>query len=178
MKAIMAALLACSVSASWAALGGHPAQFGARAVRAQMQPAATAVTGYTVNRTTLDSGTTVREYVDASGTVFAVSWSGPVLPDLKQLLGPYFDTLAAPRSNPHQRRGQRMIKQSDVVIGFYIIFPELKKVVRPLKVEKKILFITVENSILRSELKFQESLIVSKVNKYFKEERIKGIRFQ
>lgn len=73
---------------------------------------------------------------------------------------------------------RKIIKQSDVVIGFYNIFPELKKVVRPLKVEKKILFITVENSILRSELKFQESLIVSKVNKYFKEERIKGIRFQ
>jgi len=116
MKAIMAALLACSVSASWAALGGHPAQFGARAVRAQMQPVTTAVTGYTVNQTTLDSGATVREYVDASGTVFAVSWSGPVVPDLRQLLGPYFDTLAAPGSNPHQRRGHRMIKQPDVVI--------------------------------------------------------------
>ncbi len=73
---------------------------------------------------------------------------------------------------------RKIIKQSDVVIGFYSIFPELKKVVKPLKVEKKILFITAENSILRSELKFQESLIVSKVNKYFKEERIKGIRFQ
>lgn len=73
---------------------------------------------------------------------------------------------------------RKIIKQSDVVIMFYHIFPELKKVVKPLKVEKKILFITVENSILRSELKFQESLIVSKVNKYFKEERIKGIRFQ
>jgi hypothetical protein len=73
---------------------------------------------------------------------------------------------------------RKIIKQSDVVIQFYNIFPELKKVVKPLKVEKKTLFITVENSILRSELKFQESLIVSKVNKYFREERIKGIRFQ
>ena len=73
---------------------------------------------------------------------------------------------------------RKIIKQSDVVIKFYHIFPELKKVVKPLKVEKKILFISVENSILRNELKFQENLIASKVNKYFKEERIKGIRFQ
>lgn len=73
---------------------------------------------------------------------------------------------------------RKIIKQSDVVIDFYKIFPELKKVVKPLKVEKKLLVISVENSILRSELKFQEGLIVSKVNKYFNEERIKGIRFQ
>jgi hypothetical protein len=73
---------------------------------------------------------------------------------------------------------RKIIKQSDVVIEFYKIFPELKKVVKPLKVEKKVLFISVENSILRSELKFQEGLIVSKVNKYFNEERIKAIRFQ
>jgi len=85
-------------------------------VRAQMQPVTTAATGYTVNRATLDSGATVHEYVDASGTVFGVSWSGPVPPDLKQLLGPYFDALAAPGTNPHRLRGHRMVQQPDVVI--------------------------------------------------------------
>jgi len=73
---------------------------------------------------------------------------------------------------------RKVIKQSDVILEFFKIFPEMKKVVKPVKVEKKILFIKVENSILRSELKFQETLIVDKVNRYFKEERIKGIRFQ
>ena len=37
------------------------------------------------------SGTTVREYVSSNGTVFAVAWQGPWLPDLRQMLGPYFD---------------------------------------------------------------------------------------
>jgi len=80
--------------------------------------------------------------------------------------------------NPGLAPVRKIIKQSDVIIGFYDIFPELKKVVKPVKVDKQILFIKVENSILRSELRFQENLIVSKVNKYFKEERIKGIKFQ
>ncbi len=116
MKTLVAMLLAFFVSGSWAGLGGHPAQFGAKAIRAQVQSATTPVTGYTANQTTLDSGTVVREYVDAGGTVFAVSWSGPFLPDLKQLLGGYFDVLSAPPGNPQQRHGHRTIRQSDVVI--------------------------------------------------------------
>jgi hypothetical protein len=73
---------------------------------------------------------------------------------------------------------RKIIKQSDVILDFYKIFPDMKKVVKPIKVDKKVLFINVENSIMRSELRFKEALIINKVNKYFNEERIKGIRFQ
>jgi hypothetical protein len=45
---------------------------------------------YSLHETRLDSGTLVREYVSAQGTVFAVAWQGPFLPDLRQLLGKYF----------------------------------------------------------------------------------------
>ena len=34
----------------------------------------------------------MREFTNAAGTVFAVTWSGPGKPDLKTLLGPYFST--------------------------------------------------------------------------------------
>lgn len=37
----------------------------------------------------LDSGTEVRQYAGPDGVVFAVSWRGPVLPDLNLLLGTY-----------------------------------------------------------------------------------------
>jgi hypothetical protein len=114
MKALVTVLLACSVSTSWAALGGHQAQFGAKAIRQQVQPVATAVTGYTVSQTTLDAGTTVREYVDASGVVFGVSWSGPFLPNLKELLGPYFDQMTS--AQERQRQRPQVINQPDVVI--------------------------------------------------------------
>jgi hypothetical protein len=80
--------------------------------------------------------------------------------------------------NPGLAGVRKTVKQSDVILEFFKIFPEMKKVVKPVKVYNKILFISVENSILRSELKFRESQLVSKVNKYFNEDRIKGIRFQ
>ena len=40
------------------------------------------------------SGTLIKEYVNAANIVVAVSWQGPTLPNLKQLLGAYFQTFA------------------------------------------------------------------------------------
>ena len=52
--------------------------------------------GYTVQEITLPSGTVVKEFVSPAGIVFAVSWRGPTMPDLAQLLGsPYFGQLKA-----------------------------------------------------------------------------------
>ena len=45
---------------------------------------------YTVHEMRASTGTTVREYVSASGKVFGVAWEGPTLPDLRQVLGVYF----------------------------------------------------------------------------------------
>lgn len=46
--------------------------------------------GYSVQQITAASGTVVREYVSPAGVVFAVSWSGPAMPDLRQTLATYF----------------------------------------------------------------------------------------
>ncbi|MDR5854294.1 DUF2844 domain-containing protein [Caballeronia sp. LZ062] len=35
-------------------------------------------------------GIVVREYVDSAGTVYAVSWRGPAMPNVEALLGAYF----------------------------------------------------------------------------------------
>jgi hypothetical protein len=44
-------------------------------------------------RETIDAqGIVVREYVDSSGAVYAVSWRGPAMPDIHSLLGAYFET--------------------------------------------------------------------------------------
>jgi hypothetical protein len=53
----------------------------------------------------------------------------------------------------------------------------MKKVVKPVKVNRKVLMLMVENSVLRSELKFNEALIIEKINKFFNEERVKSVRF-
>jgi hypothetical protein len=62
---------------------------------------------YTVHELRSASGTTVREYVSSNGIVFAVAWQGPWLPDLRQMLGPYFDDyLRAVQSTTGQRRAR------------------------------------------------------------------------
>ena len=47
-------------------------------------------TAFSVTQTTLPSGSSVREYVSAAGTVFGIAWNGPTMPDLSTLLGAYF----------------------------------------------------------------------------------------
>jgi len=57
----------------------------------------------TVVLQTLPNGLNVRQYLDAGGHVFAVSWQGPVLPELARLLGPHF--AAYGDAQRQQRRG-------------------------------------------------------------------------
>jgi hypothetical protein len=48
----------------------------------------------------VSTGTSVREYAAADGSVFAIGWDGPAMPDLRQVLGAHFeDFLAAARAN-------------------------------------------------------------------------------
>jgi hypothetical protein len=62
---------------------------------------------YTVHEMRSASGTTVREYVSSNGIVFAVAWQGPWLPDLRQMLGVYFDDYQrALQSTPNNRRAR------------------------------------------------------------------------
>lgn len=116
-------LLLLQSTAAYAALGSAPSNFGGTqparlsAHRLVATGASAAATNYTVSETTLDSGTVVREYVAASGSVFAVSWSGPFVPDLRTLLGAHFDTMTQQAAKtPHAGHTQFTLNQSDVVI--------------------------------------------------------------
>ncbi len=80
-------------------------------------------------------------------------------------------------NEPGFEKIRNVIKQSDVAIDFLTIFPALDKIAKPVKVEKKVLYLKVENPAWRSELKFQDSIIVGRINNYYKEERIKWIKF-
>lgn len=71
---------------------------------------------YSVHELLTPAGTAVREFVSAGGKVFAVTWSGPAMPDLRQLLGPYFadfSSTTAPRTGGHMHRS---IERSDLVV--------------------------------------------------------------
>lgn len=69
------------------------------------------------------------------------------------------------------------IVNSETILEFYKIFPELQQIVKPIKIENRILFLKVENSVWRSELNLQSKALIEKLNSNFKEERIKAIRF-
>ncbi len=77
---------------------------------ASQMPAASG--SYTVHETILPTGTRVRQYVSKAGTVFAVTWSGPFMPDLHQLMGTHFDTMIA-RQAQNRHAGQRVYSQHD-----------------------------------------------------------------
>ncbi len=73
---------------------------------------------------------------------------------------------------------RRVIKQHDVISGFYKLFPDLKKIAVPVKIERKILYLKVQNAAWRSELKFNQKTIIEKINAFYQEEIIKAIRLQ
>ena len=106
---------------AYAALGSAPSDFGGTPVRAARSLAAagnsTANAVYTVSQSTLDSGTIVREYSDTTGKVFAVSWRGPTLPDLRTLLGDKFTAMTgAAGARAKAGHSQLALDRSDVVI--------------------------------------------------------------
>jgi hypothetical protein len=69
------------------------------------------------------------------------------------------------------------LKNYDIVNDFEKIFPELKLIAEPVKVEKQILFLRVENSVWKSELNLRKNLIAEKINRHFNKQVIKSIRF-
>ena len=73
---------------------------------------------------------------------------------------------------------RKVIKQHDVMDGFYKLFPDLKKIAAPVKIEKKVFYIKVQNAAWRSELKFNQKTLIEKINTFYNEEIIKSIKFQ
>jgi Protein of unknown function (DUF2844) len=78
-----------------ASLGGDEATIAADHAVLEGKIKVARVQRYAVHEIAAPSGTVVREFVSPAGKVFAVAWSGPTMPDLRQVLGPYFDTYVA-----------------------------------------------------------------------------------
>lgn len=105
-------LVACP-GVSHAALEGLPEQF-----KTEGTTVVSSVSNYITRDTTLATGTHVREYVSGSGVVFAVTWDGPFLPDLKALLGKHFDTMVAESARrPRAGRSNIEVNRPEVVIN-------------------------------------------------------------
>ncbi|AXL52905.1 hypothetical protein DSC91_006104 [Paraburkholderia caffeinilytica] len=104
MKLLRIAILAATLLplVSRATLGGAPGagtSSSPTTLRAapQSSPApgaakTTTAAPYTLRESRDANGVTIREYVLPSNVVFAVTWAGPIRPDMIALLGSYFPT--------------------------------------------------------------------------------------
>ncbi len=74
---------------------------------------------YNVHEIQAPSGIVVREYVSLSGNVFGVAWQGRTHPDLRQVLGAYYDqyvqAVQAQRAQRHGH-GPLLIQQPGLVL--------------------------------------------------------------
>lgn len=128
---MLSALFAALLSALWfallfavfaaalpvfAALGGAEDSVVADQVKFEAQRRVVPERGYSVHEISRDDGALIREYVSPAGKVFGVSWKGPSLPDLSQLLGSNF---AEFKNSLHPKPGRRrvaVVHNSDLVV--------------------------------------------------------------
>jgi hypothetical protein len=99
-----------------AALGGDAASANEDVSQLKAQLRVTAKQGYAIHELQSTSGTVVREYVSAAGKVFGVAWQGPVLPDMRQVLGAYHARLMAAAPPNRRPQGPIVINEGDLVL--------------------------------------------------------------
>lgn len=71
-----------------------------------------------------------------------------------------------------------IVARQAVLDNFFALFPGFAGHVTPVKLEKSVLTLAVDNSVMRSELKFHESEIIKKINDFARAERVTKIKFQ
>jgi hypothetical protein len=99
-----------------AALGGDATSITNDTAAFHASREITRTAGLEIHALRLRSGTTVREYV-AHGKVFAVAWGGPVIPDLRRLLGSYFDAYVRnPQGRGTGHHNMRVVRTRDWVV--------------------------------------------------------------
>lgn len=104
-------ILLLGAAPAWAALGGPESsvsidrQFLRGQIRDEVH------TGYRLHQITDPSGAVIREYVSAAGKVFGVSWQGPFIPNMQQLLGSYYTYLQQYAQAQTGRHGGPLIIQ-------------------------------------------------------------------
>jgi hypothetical protein len=115
---IVVAALAAPFSAC-ASLGGDLTSVRDDQAKMQGTLRTTSNDSYNIHEIQAASGVVVREYVSLSGNVFGVAWQGRSHPDLRQVLGAYYDqyvkAVQAQRAQRHGH-GPLLIQQPGFVV--------------------------------------------------------------
>jgi hypothetical protein len=115
--ALLGTLAAVCVSApALAALGGDATSVETDRASIKGALRVTTTVDYDIHEIQTPAGGVIHEYVSAQGKVFAVTWRGPGLPDLGQLLGSYSAQLAKAATGPHYNHHHLRIETPEVVM--------------------------------------------------------------
>ena len=113
---VLVSALCATAASGFAALGGSEESVISDQVKFQASRRMVPEHGYRVHEISRGDGTLIKEYVSFDGKVFGVSWKGPALPDLSQLLGSSFGEF---QNSVHPKAGRRktaVVRNSDLVV--------------------------------------------------------------
>lgn len=108
-------LAAGPFAAAVAGLGGDASSVESDRARLKGAMRVTPQGNFAVHEITTENGLAIHEYI-SSGKVFAVSWRGPGIPDLKQMLGSYYGQFAQAASAPHYNHHHLNVETPQVVV--------------------------------------------------------------
>ncbi len=118
LPGLLSLAFAWLASPASASLGGDTASVSADSVQLRGQLVSTSMLQYDRHDITTGPDAVVHEYLSRAGKIFAVSWQGPLPPDLRQLFGSYFEpfrSAAVAQSRPGGHRHMSVV-QSDFVV--------------------------------------------------------------
>lgn len=113
---ILLSILAAAAFPAGATLGGSATSVVTDQTELHAKRAVVERQDYTVHEITGEDGTVIREYVTPAGRVFGVSWTGPTIPDLTQLLGTYNAEFQTAIRAKRGRRNGAAIHNPDLVV--------------------------------------------------------------
>jgi hypothetical protein len=114
--ALALALVLQFSSPAHAALGDDVAAVAVDQARMHASLQVLRKSNYDIHELASPTGTTVRQFVGASGKIFAVSWSGGWRPNLRDIMGDHYDAFIAASRGKRVARGVARIELPGMVV--------------------------------------------------------------
>ncbi len=118
IKTLLKLMLALAIASApvFADLGGTLTSIKADQQKMAASLRVTSTSGYQLHEMQSARGIRVREYASPNGIVFGVTWNGPWAPDLRQLLGAYFNSYVVAAQGRKAARGPVTIQLPGLIV--------------------------------------------------------------